>query len=391
MSRLMLPAIFRFSLCLPLLLGFFYLLKSPQAEVFVDVVCHTLALSTFSVVHLFNADIILNRYSIYLGTAEYGINVVPSCSALPMYLTVVSLILVEKVSVGNKLKAIVIGFVVVEALNLLRLCLLFYARVYASPPTFNVIHDIYFPASLFILVVFCYWRWISKTHSSIYLLGRHHLEQNEVNSNNNVINGAKCASVAVVLFIVCSVFLQPYFKHLLYLPTSLFVQVSNVNWQSETRLNQTTDTLVISNSIFSSRTAIAEAGEQRKVNVNQRTGLTVSPSTNMLLLPLLLGIFLVNKRRSFHELAFVLLSPFIVEAISLALLYHYQIINVLNTIAFPGVVISQGVIAKANIYSLEWGEFLKHTRSTILYFTTLLIPVFYWRYLVLARAEREGE
>lgn len=366
----------RLFLSFPILLLFMYLLKSSALQPYVELICTLLASITYSFVHFFNSNIVIDEVTIYLGTIEYGIMVVPECSALDIYFTLASLVLLEKVSVSTKVKTLIIGFIVIQAVNVLRLCLLFYARVYSLPPTYKVIHETYFPAFLAIISILLYCCWLSYINTVSPLANK---PSKNKTINKSMTNAAACAFVSALLFTAWHNLIEPYTKYILYLPTKAVMQTSTTNWQNEVEVHGSENKLVINNHTFSSSVPVAEIDQQKEMKLSHLNHTAVgTKGVGLLMLPLLLSILLIN-RRSFRGFIGVLLIPVILVSVHMSLYYHSVTIKILQSFKFPAVLTYQGKVVIAESYSLAASLLLKHLDTTLIYFSIILVPIYYWR------------
>ncbi len=366
----------RLFLSFPILLLSMYVLKSSAVEPYIGLICHLLAYVTYSIVHIFDSNIVLDQVTIYLGTVEYGIMVVPACSALDIYLTLASLVLLEKVSFATKLKTIILGFIVIQSVNILRLCILFYARVYTLPPTYRVIHETYFPVFLVIISVLLYCCWLSRVDMANRLSQSLDKVENVVQGKTNA---AACALLSIMLFIAWNWLIEPYTKYMLYLPSKVAIETGMTNWHNEVELHGSENKLIITNRTFSSPIPIKEINQQKKMALsNQYHVMADTKGAGLLMLPLLLSILLINSR-SIGGLIAVLLIPIVLVSVHFSLQYHSTVIAMLENLKFPAVLTYQGQAIVAEYYSQSIGLLLKHLDSALTYFSLILVPIYYWR------------
>ncbi|BFT31944.1 hypothetical protein D210916BOD24_31200 [Alteromonas sp. D210916BOD_24] len=353
-----------------LLLAFIYLLKSPLAQPFVEALCLLLAKLAASLIHLFISDLVLDKDTFYVGTVEYGIKVAPECAALLGCTAIASLIAVEKVSVVEKMKALIVGFAIIQLMNVVRLCLLFFARIWLLPPTYDAIHELYFQIAMIVLTLCFYMAWRIKRVPP-------NTQNNAISNDKNEV--VKFGIVSATLIFVYTFTLQSQFKYFVYLPTATFVTVSDGNWGSDVSISENQNRLEVSNHLFAARQPVAEQGEKRSVALNQTTSMDLVLNKNNFVLPLLLALVVMYRRYSSKMLVCIVAIAIILQSANLTLLYHHQIASAMQGISFPAAVTNDNWIEPVEKYSVEFTLFLKHLNAALILFFSYTFCAYCWQ------------
>lgn len=118
----------------------FAILKSPFLADMVSAFCLLLARMTYAITHLFDSAVAINGAIYYWKNYAYAIEVTKECSALGYCLVLITAIVLFPAPWFTRIKVALLSVLFIQAVNVLRLILLLYGRVFLGSESFNIIH-----------------------------------------------------------------------------------------------------------------------------------------------------------------------------------------------------------------------------------------------------------
>lgn len=133
-------------------------LTQPVQEHFVLPWTELLARICVALVTQFDATAIANGKVLYNATTGFGVSIEPGCNGIEAFIVLVAAVVAFPAPWGRKLLGIVIGFVAIQAVNVVRVISLFYLGQW-NMAVFNFAHEYLWQALIMldVLVVWLLW------------------------------------------------------------------------------------------------------------------------------------------------------------------------------------------------------------------------------------------
>ena len=136
------------------------LLDLPALQPAVDVFCRFLAQCSALIISPFYPELTLNGALLRHGQAGFGLEVAKVCSGLNSTWIFVAAVVAFRAPWRARLKGIVVGVLLIQSLNMIRLISLFYLGPKISVSTFNLIHTQVWPSGLLLGVLLLFIGWL---------------------------------------------------------------------------------------------------------------------------------------------------------------------------------------------------------------------------------------
>lgn len=125
--------------------------------------CLFLAQSSGLIINLFSSEILILGDILQWPDGRFALRVTEECSALEFCGLLTAAILAYPTTWSQRLKAILLGLLVIQSLNILRLVSLYFAG-YWWPNQFTWIHENLWPLFLSIDLIFLFLLWVHYLH-----------------------------------------------------------------------------------------------------------------------------------------------------------------------------------------------------------------------------------
>ncbi len=139
------------------------LLNLDATQPLINLFCLGLANISWGVIHIFDSGITLNAAILRHGSSGFALEVTNVCSALPVSWLLCAAVLSFPAPWKMKSWAVPAAFVLIQALNTVRIISLVYFGDWFSRPTFEVIHESVWPLVLTLLAVLIFAVWLMFT------------------------------------------------------------------------------------------------------------------------------------------------------------------------------------------------------------------------------------
>ncbi len=138
---------------------FFYLLSIDSLQASLDLFNLFLAHLSFFLIQGFDSQITLNAAVLRHGSGGFALEVTRLCNALSISALWCAALLAYPLGWRKQLAGLLLGLVLIQFFNVLRLISLLYLGVWLERPHFDLIHEQFWPLLLHLLIIigFAFW------------------------------------------------------------------------------------------------------------------------------------------------------------------------------------------------------------------------------------------
>jgi len=359
------------------LIVLFYILKSPTLQPVIDAMSVTAAWALTSVSSLIDPAITQHNTFVYKGMYSNGVDVLPSCLGLSLYLPWLAVVLVSPLSALEKAKAALVSFAAVQAFNLLRLVILLFARLHLSVDAFDAIHEVYFTGFMAIVTITLCLKWHGDLIWPSQTMEAHQDQQGgPLQDWHSRAPAVSFLAISGIAFLIWTIALIDYAGLMMPTLTGVTVALADGNWQSQVLPATEEGQVLISNAIFKASQPVGQM-DFRAISVPD-TSISRLGFNNLLLgLPLIVALALLHGRKGMREWAVLLAYPFVAASIIVALQYARGVGDTIQNAEHPAVKLSEFLVTSPTSYALLNSTWDKLAIDTLVAISVVLVPILY--------------